>query len=45
LSVCVAAVPVATASYWLIEYPASLLGRLKDHRGRPREFSPQPATR
>ena len=29
----VLAVAVATASYWVIEYPASLLGRLKDHRG------------
>ncbi|MFH8683325.1 acyltransferase family protein [Streptomyces lydicus] len=37
--------PVAAASYWLVEYPASLLGRLKDHRGRPREFYPEPATR
>lgn len=45
LIVFVAAVPVATASYWLIEYPASLLGRLKDHRGRPRDFYPEPATR
>ncbi|MGW9171928.1 acyltransferase family protein [Streptomyces decoyicus] len=45
LIVFVAAVPVATASYWLIEYPASLLGRLKDHRGRPREFYPEPTTR
>ncbi len=45
LIVFVAAVPVAAASYWLIEYPASLLGRLKDHRGRPREFYPEPATR
>ncbi|MCX4634992.1 acyltransferase [Streptomyces sp. P9-2B-2] len=45
LIVFLVAVPVAAASYWLIEYPASLLGRLKDHRGRPREFYPEPATR
>ncbi|AJT63595.3 acyltransferase family protein [Streptomyces chattanoogensis] len=43
LIVFVAAVPAATASYWLIEYPSSLLGRLKDSRGRPREFYPEPA--
>ncbi|MGW1373731.1 acyltransferase family protein [Streptomyces sp. NPDC002446] len=45
LIVFVAALPAAAASYWLIEYPSSLLGRLKDHRGRPREFYPEPATR
>jgi len=45
LIVFLVAAPVAAASYWLIEYPASLLGRLKDHRGRPREFYPEPATR
>ncbi|MEU8781916.1 acyltransferase [Streptomyces sp. NPDC048637] len=45
LIVFLTALPVAAASYWLIEYPSSLLGRLKDHRGRPREFYPEPATR
>ncbi|MEU9114031.1 acyltransferase [Streptomyces sp. NPDC048483] len=39
--VLLVAVPVAAASYWLIEYPASLLGRLKDKSGRPREFYPE----
>ncbi|MEU9499929.1 acyltransferase [Streptomyces sp. NPDC048196] len=43
LIVFLAALPVAAASYWLVEYPASLLGRLKDSRGRPREFYPEPA--
>ncbi|MFJ9852735.1 acyltransferase family protein [Streptomyces sp. NPDC101150] len=43
--VLLAAVPLAAASYWLIEYPAGLLGRLKDRSGRPREFYPQPAAR
>jgi peptidoglycan/LPS O-acetylase OafA/YrhL len=37
------AVPAAVLSYWLIEYPASLLARLKDSAGRPREFYPEPA--
>ncbi|ARF58136.1 acyltransferase [Streptomyces gilvosporeus] len=39
--VVLAALPVAAASYWLIEYPAGLLGRLKDSNGRPREFYPE----
>ncbi len=43
LIVFLAALPVAAASYWLVEYPASLLARLKDSRGRPREFYPEPA--
>ncbi|TJZ49522.1 acyltransferase [Streptomyces piniterrae] len=43
--VLLAAVPTAAASYWLIEYPATLLARLKDNRGRPRDFYPEPATR
>lgn len=38
--VLLAAVAVATVSYWLVEYPCSLLGRLRDGRGRPREFYP-----
>ncbi|MEU1665372.1 acyltransferase [Streptomyces sparsogenes] len=33
----------AVVSYWVIEYPASLLGRLRDGRGRPREFYPEQA--
>ncbi|UKY53469.1 acyltransferase family protein [Streptomyces inhibens] len=45
LIVFLAAVPAAAASYWIIEYPASLLGRLKDNRGRSREFYPEPAVR
>ncbi|MGP3966581.1 acyltransferase family protein [Streptomyces sp. 6N223] len=36
-------VPAAVLSYWVIEYPAALLGRLKDPAGRPREFYPEPA--
>ncbi|MFH8568226.1 acyltransferase family protein [Streptomyces sp. NPDC017993] len=40
--VLLVAVPTAVASYWLVEYPASLLGRLKDGTGRPREFYPAP---
>ncbi|WP_432015265.1 acyltransferase family protein [Streptomyces cucumeris] len=39
------AVPVALLSYWAIEYPASLLARLKDSRGRPREFYPEATAR
>ncbi|WP_106966102.1 acyltransferase family protein, partial [Streptomyces noursei] len=45
LIVFLAALPAAAASYWLIEYPASLLGRLKDGHGRPRDFYPEPALR
>ncbi|MCK7625511.1 acyltransferase [Streptomyces sp. RS10V-4] len=40
LIVFLAALPAAAASYWLIEYPAGLLGRLRDARGRPRDFYP-----
>ncbi|MFJ5678534.1 acyltransferase family protein [Streptomyces sp. NPDC093097] len=43
LIVFVAALLAATASYWLIEYPAGLLGRLKDGHGRSRDFYPEPA--
>ncbi|MEV0371676.1 acyltransferase [Streptomyces sp. NPDC050636] len=43
--VLLAALPIAVLSYWLIEYPASLLARLKDSSGRPRDFYPEPATR
>ncbi|MFG2194413.1 acyltransferase family protein [Streptomyces sp. NPDC048639] len=38
LIVLAVAVPVAVASYWLIEYPSGLLGRLKDKSGKPRDF-------
>ncbi|MET8680616.1 acyltransferase [Streptomyces sp. NPDC004647] len=40
--VLLVAVPVAALSYWAIEYPSSLLGRLKDSTGRPRDFYPEP---
>ncbi|WP_241777888.1 acyltransferase [Streptomyces sp. CT34] len=43
--VFLAALPTAAVSYWIIEYPAGLLGRLKDAGGRPREFYPEPALR
>ncbi|MFG2223332.1 acyltransferase family protein [Streptomyces sp. NPDC048644] len=43
LIVAAVALPVAVLSYWLLEYPASLLGRLKDSRGRPRDFYPEAA--
>ena len=43
--VLLVAVPTAVARYWLVEYPASLLGRLKDAAGRPREFYPEPVRR
>lgn len=38
--VLVVAVAAATVSYWVIEYPASLLGKLKDGQGRSRDFYP-----
>lgn len=41
LIVLLVALPVAVLSYWCVEYPSSLLGRLKDSRGRPREFYPE----
>jgi peptidoglycan/LPS O-acetylase OafA/YrhL len=43
LIVLLVAVAAAVVSYWLIEYPASLLGRLKDAKGRPRDFYPEVA--
>ncbi|UQA92446.1 acyltransferase family protein [Streptomyces halobius] len=43
--VLLAALPTAVLSYWLIEYPAGLLARLKDNSGRPRDFYPEPAIR
>ncbi|MGW8377197.1 acyltransferase [Streptomyces sp. ODS28] len=33
-----AAIPAACASYWLLERPASLLGKLRDGAGEPRDF-------
>ncbi|WP_445519684.1 acyltransferase family protein [Streptomyces sp. NEAU-174] len=41
--VLVVAVPAAAVSYWAIEYPASLLGKLKDGKGRSRDFYPEAA--
>ncbi|QEV22244.1 acyltransferase family protein [Streptomyces alboniger] len=43
LAVVVVALAAGTASYWLVEYPASLLGRAKDGKGAAREFYPEPA--
>ncbi|MBC9724172.1 acyltransferase [Streptomyces sp. TRM68367] len=45
LIVLAAATLVATISYWTVEYPGSLLARLRDKKGRPREFYPEPAAR
>jgi len=42
LIVLLVSLPVAALSYWFVEYPCSLLGRLKDGRGRSREFYPEP---
>ncbi|WP_308402478.1 acyltransferase [Streptomyces sp. AC550_RSS872] len=42
LMVVAAGVLVATVSYWAVEYPGSLLARLRDKKGRPREFYPEP---
>ncbi|MEU7489642.1 acyltransferase [Streptomyces sp. NPDC042319] len=36
--VLLVAVPFATASYWVVEYPSSLLYRLRDGNGRQRDF-------
>ncbi|MFD7317104.1 acyltransferase family protein [Streptomyces sp. NPDC059883] len=41
LVVLLVAVPTAVLSYWVIEYPSSLLGRLKDRSGKPRDFYPE----
>ncbi|GAA3354605.1 hypothetical protein GCM10017744_013350 [Streptomyces antimycoticus] len=41
--VLVVAVAAAAVSYWLIEYPASLLGKLKDGQGGSRDFYPEAA--
>ncbi|WP_078942579.1 acyltransferase family protein [Streptomyces viridochromogenes] len=40
--VVAAGVLVATVSYWAVEYPGSLLAGLRDKKGRPRDFYPQP---
>ncbi|MFJ1747097.1 acyltransferase family protein [Streptomyces sp. NPDC088116] len=40
LIVLLVALPAAVLSYWVIEYPSSLLGRLKDRSGKPRDFYP-----
>lgn len=42
LIVLAVALGVGTASYWLIEYPASLLGKAKDGKGGARDFYPDP---
>ncbi|GHH86078.1 hypothetical protein GCM10018793_56620 [Streptomyces sulfonofaciens] len=38
------AVPASVVTYWLIEYPAGLLGRLQDRSGSKREFYPELAS-
>ncbi|MEU6821526.1 acyltransferase [Streptomyces atriruber] len=40
LVVVLVALAVGTLSYWFVEYPAGLLGRAKDGKGRAREFYP-----
>ncbi|MFG2646810.1 acyltransferase family protein [Streptomyces sp. NPDC048436] len=42
LIVLAVAVAAGAASYWLVEYPASLLGRAKDAKGAARNFYPEP---
>ncbi|MEU5958445.1 acyltransferase [Streptomyces sp. NPDC047525] len=42
LIVLAVALAVGTASYWLVEYPGSLLGKAKDGRGAARDFYPDP---
>ena len=39
--VLVIAVPASVLTYWLVEYPAGLLGRLQDRSGGKREFYPE----
>ncbi|MDT3397414.1 acyltransferase [Streptomyces sp. B1866] len=41
LIVLAAALVAAVASYWFLEYPASMLGRLRDGSGRSREYYPE----
>ncbi|WP_433334301.1 acyltransferase family protein [Spirillospora sp. CA-294931] len=40
LVVLAVSLPLAAASYWLIEYPTALLRRLKTQSHRPREYYP-----
>ncbi|MEU7578926.1 acyltransferase [Streptomyces sp. NPDC041068] len=40
LVVLLVALAVGTASYWFVEYPAGLLGRAKDGKGKARDFYP-----
>ncbi|GHJ42067.1 acyltransferase [Streptomyces sp. TS71-3] len=35
------AIPASVVTYWLIEYPAGLLGRLQDKSGAKRDFYPE----
>ncbi|MFK4064464.1 acyltransferase family protein [Streptomyces sp. NPDC029674] len=42
LVVVLVALAAGTASYWLVEYPAGLLGKAKDARGRERDYYPKP---
>ncbi|MEW1923920.1 acyltransferase [Streptomyces sp. NPDC088360] len=42
LMVLAVALAVGAASYWLVEYPAGLLGRAKDAKGATRDFYPEP---
>ncbi|MGW5862349.1 acyltransferase family protein [Streptomyces sp. NPDC055239] len=42
LVVFAVALAVGAASYWLVEYPASLLGKAKDAKGAARDFYPDP---
>ncbi|MEV7191287.1 acyltransferase [Streptomyces sp. NPDC093510] len=44
LVVVLVALAVGAASYWLVEYPAGLLGKAKDGRGRARDFYPGATT-
>ncbi|MFF1376840.1 acyltransferase family protein [Streptomyces sp. NPDC058308] len=44
LVVVLVALAVGAASYWCVEYPASLLGRAKDGTGGAREFYPETTT-
>ncbi|MFE0175497.1 acyltransferase family protein [Streptomyces sp. NPDC059002] len=43
LVVLLVALAVGTVSYWLVEYPASLLGKAKDGKGAARDFYPEAA--
>lgn len=43
--VLVLAIPASVVTYWLVEYPTGLLGRLQDKSGAKREFYPELARR